>query len=123
MTDAMIEEDDGPTTQPSPPSSAHPCVELAARVDGLDARVSTVETAQQATGARLDAGEKRFAGIESEVKKLNDKTDAQTLILTRIDSAVNALTKTRIGRALLIAVGLALVGWLAKHGIKVEVPQ
>lgn len=125
-----VEDDDGPVTQPSPPSSAHPCAELAARLDATDARVTTNEGRLDTVESRLASGETRFGTIEARVESLHKKQDAQTEILSRVDKAtaviatgVEALAKTRIGRAILIAIGLAIAGWLAKHGIKVEVPK
>jgi len=78
-------------------------------VKALDTRVTKLEVAAVATNAKLDAIEK--------------KTDAQTVILSRIDGAVTSAAKNPWVRAFLIALGLAFAGWLAKHGIKVEIPQ
>lgn len=74
-------------------------------VKALDTRVTKLEAASVVTNAKLESIEK--------------KTDAQTLILSRLDK-VTADPKVR---AVVYGLLLLFLAWLAKHGIKVEVPQ
>lgn len=70
--------------------------------------------------------ERRVGRVEVQMgehsKKLDTlitKTDAQTLILTRLEGAM----KNPYVRAVSVGIGLLVLGWLAKHGIRVEIPQ
>lgn len=74
-------------------------------VNALGARVTQLEEAAVATTKKLET--------------IEQKTDAQTLILARLDRAV---ADPKI-RALVYGLLMLFLGWLAKHGIKVEVPQ
>ena len=84
--------------EPSDPPSWH------FPVKALDGRVTKLEAAQVVVQAKLDS--------------IEQKTDAQTLILARLDKvAANPLM-----RAIFIALALAFAAWLSRHGIHVEVP-
>lgn len=87
------------------PSWKVPVDELREADARLDTRVTKLEAAAVVTNAKLESIEK--------------KTDAQTLILSRLDK-VTADPKVR---AVIYGLLLLFLAWLAKHGIKVEVPQ
>jgi hypothetical protein len=53
------------------------------------------------------------------LESIEQKTDAQTVILARLDKVA---ADPRV-RALIWALVLAFAGWLAKHGIEIKVPQ
>lgn len=74
-------------------------------VKALDSRVTKLEAAAVV--------------VQSKLESIEQKTDAQTLILSRLDK-VTADPKVK---ALLWALFLAFAAWLAKHGVKLEVPQ
>lgn len=102
--------DDKPT--PLSQQAAEPIVEPPSwhgPVTELTGRVTKLEVAAVATNAKLDAIEK--------------KTDAQTVMLGEIKGAVGAAAKNPWVRAFLVALALAAIAWLGKHGIKVEIPQ
>lgn len=74
-------------------------------VKALDGRVTKLEAAAVITNAKLESIEK--------------KTDAQTLILSRLDKvAANPYV-----RAIFVALVLAFAAWLSRHGVRVEIPQ
>lgn len=75
----------------------------------LTGRVTKLEVAAVATNSKLDAIEK--------------KTDAQTVILSEIRGVVMSAASNRYVRAISIGIALLALAWLAKHGIKVEIPQ
>lgn len=86
--------------QPSePPKSWH------APVREVSERVTKLEAATVATQRKLEI--------------IEQKTDAQTVILARLDK-VAADPKIR---AVVYGLLMLFLAWLAKHGIKVEVPQ
>lgn len=78
-------------------------------VTELTGRVTKLEVAAVATNSKLDAIEK--------------KTDAQTVILSEIRGVVMSAASNRYVRAISIGIALLMLAWLAKHGIKVEIPQ
>jgi len=102
-----------PSTQPAikaaepvdQPSWHGPIADVHARINGHDMRIGHLETQHGEVVKKLDA-------IES-------KTDTQTIILSRLDKVAG----NPIARAIFVAVGLAIAGWLAHHGIKVEIPN
>lgn len=71
----------------------------------------------------VKAIEVRVEKLESGITRLEQKTDAQTLILSRIDGVVSSAWGNRYVRTISIGFALLVLAWLAKHGIKVEIPQ
>jgi hypothetical protein len=71
-------------------------------VEALDKRVTKLEAAAVVVQAKLES--------------IEQKTDAQTLILSRLDK-VTADPKVR---AVIYGLLMLFLAWLAKHGIKVE---
>lgn len=133
---ALDDEGDDPTTQPSitplPPTEpgAHAFAELTGRVSGLETTTAATDGRVTAVEGRLDSGEKRFGAIESRVEDLHTKQDKQTEKIDRILTAteviatgVKAILQTRMGRAIAIGIGVLILAWLAKHGVKLEVPK
>ena len=101
----MSDDNDTPLSQqaaepiePSPKSWHGP-------VKALDGRVTKLEAMAVVTNKKLES--------------IEQKTDAQTVILARLDK-VAADPKVR---AILWALVLAFLGWLAKHGVEIRVPQ
>lgn len=98
----MSDNNDTPLSQqaaePSDPPSWH------GPVKALDTRVTKLEAATVV--------------VQSKLESIEQKTDAQTLILARLDKVASD-PKVRLLIALIVA---ALAAWLAKHGIKVEIP-
>mgnify|MGYP000187328544 CR=1 FL=1 len=85
--------------EPADPPSWH------GPVKELGGRVTKLEAASVVTNAKLESIEK--------------KTDAQTLILSRLDK-VTADPKVR---AVIYGLLMLFLAWLAKHGIEIKVPQ
>lgn len=71
----------------------------------------------------VKAIEVRVEKLESGITRLEQKTDAQTLILSRIDGVVSSAWGNRYVRSISIGFALLILAWLTKHGIKVEIPQ
>ena len=101
----MRDDNDTPLSQQAaepietPPKSWH------GPVKALDGRVTKLEAMAVVTNKKLES--------------IEQKTDAQTVILARLDK-VAADPKVR---AILWALVLAFLGWLAKHGVEIRVPQ
>lgn len=65
----------------------------------------------------------RLTSLETGFARLEQKTDAQTVMLGRIEGALASAAKNPRVQAVLTGLFLLFLAWLAQHGIKVEIPQ
>jgi uncharacterized phage infection (PIP) family protein YhgE len=97
--------------------------ELEKRADSNSLRAkgqSQTDLEQQAQLAQEIDARKALA---VKVDTLTDKTDAQTVVLHRIDSVASVALKNPVVKVVATALLFALVQWLANHGIHVALPQ
>ncbi len=104
--------------------------DVAKRMTGLEERVQHIEERQHTTSVRIkepsehDLETQRDLAVEivarkklaTDVEAIKADTAAQTVILTKLETAASKFAANPIVRSIAVMLGTAILTWLAAHG-------